>query len=113
MGWCIFFFFFFSLHLTYKCVLSQDAVGPAGLLGWTEIQNLAEALFKLRNANVLTELQVDSIINYWDKLPEGFRHSRVLYPSRFRKDSDHTGRFMRKKPGHKQTVSVDTVSLKR
>lgn len=85
------------------------------MLGWRQIQDLADALFVLRDAVVLTEKAADEIISLWEKLPVGFKQSRVLYPPRHKEDTAHTGRFMQKKPvhSHTQTITPGLVSLRR
>ena len=42
------------------------------MLGWRQIKDLADALFVLRDAVVLTEKAADEIISLWEKLPVGF-----------------------------------------
>lgn len=93
----------------------QDAVSPNGMLGWEEIQNLAEALFQQRDSIVLTESCVDKLIDLWNKLPTAFKECKVSYPARYRANTKHTGRFMQKKPAavHSQTITPGTVSLRR
>lgn len=49
---------FFSLFFL------QGAVGPNGMLGWEEIQNLADALFQQRDSIDLIESCVDKLIKY-------------------------------------------------
>lgn len=76
------------------------------------MQDLANALFALRDTAALTKLAVNEIIRLWEELPPAFQQSRVLYPPRYKDDSAHTGRFMQKKP-HTQTITQGTVSLRR
>lgn len=40
----------------------QETVGPLGILGWEQIQQLANALFDLRDCTALTEAQVIHLI---------------------------------------------------
>ncbi len=87
------------------------------MLGWEQIQDLANALFALRDSKVLTESCVDKLIELWNKLPSAFKEAKVLYPPRYRDNTKHTGRFMQKKPAngsvHTQTITPGTVSLRR
>ncbi|KAJ7357856.1 hypothetical protein OS493_022674 [Desmophyllum pertusum] len=95
----------------------DEAIGPRGILGWQQIQGLADALFALRDSTVLTESCVDNLIELWNKLPTAFKEAKVLYPPRYRDDVQHTGRFMQKKPGsasvYSQTITPGAVSLRR
>lgn len=86
------------------------------MLGWSQVQGLANELFALSDATVLTKTAVDKIITLWEKLPAAFQQSRVLYPPRYRDDKAHTGRFMQRKTTvatHTETITPGIVSLKR
>lgn len=57
----------------FSFFFSQGAVGPNGMLGWEEIQNLADALFQQRDSIDLIESCVDKRIDLWNKLPTAFQ----------------------------------------
>ena len=97
------------------CCLLWETVGPLGILGWEQIQQLANALFDLRDCTALTEAQVIHLIRVWSLLPTALKEAKVMYPPRYRSDNKHWGRFMQKKTSatHMQTVMPGTVSLKK
>ena len=97
------------------CCLLWETVGPLGILGWEQIQQLANALFDLRDCTALTEAQVIHLIRVWRLLPTALKEAKVMYPPRYRSDNKHCGRFMQKKASatHTQTVTPGTVSLRR
>ena len=97
----------------YNLLYFKEAtVGPGGVLGWQQIQELAEALFSLRNVPAISEVAVDYIVKLWGRLPASLKQSRVCYPPRYRGDKEHSGRFMQKK-AKTQTITQGVVSLRR
>ena len=69
----------------------------------------------MKDATVITESIADRIVALGEKLPTAFQQSRVLYPPRYKKHAEHTGRFMQTKPPttHTQTITPGLVSLRR
>ncbi|KAK1789991.1 hypothetical protein P4O66_002306 [Electrophorus voltai] len=59
-----------ALHFQAYLLERLESLGPAAVLGYHHVVNLANSLVDLRHQAFVTQQRVDSIVALWEKLPE-------------------------------------------